>query len=260
MAQMEEKTRVRHRDEAVELIECYLQRRDLAPHGKLPSEREMCEMWGLNRATLRAALRRLIELGRIYSLKGSGTYVAPPKLERNLQDIKSTTESVRGAGHKLKTMVLEQDVIKASPIVAESMGIRVGQRILYLRRLRLLDGAPYMIETNYVNLEICSRLLEYDFREESLYRVLSYHNIFPCQGHESIGITYATDSEARHLQTESGDPLYFLTGVAKDQNGVPVEYFKSVARPDKVRFSSILRKRRVDPKGENQNETGSSGF
>ena len=53
-------------------------------------------MWGLNRATLRAALRRLIELGRIYSLKGSGTYVAPPKLERNLQDAKSTTESVRG--------------------------------------------------------------------------------------------------------------------------------------------------------------------
>ena len=96
MAQMEEKTRVRHRDEAVELIECYLQRYDLAPHRKLPSEREMCDMWGLNRATLRTALRRLIELGRIYSLKGSGTYVAPPKLERNLQDAKSTTESVRG--------------------------------------------------------------------------------------------------------------------------------------------------------------------
>jgi GntR family transcriptional regulator len=96
MEQQEEKNRIRHRDEAVELIECYLQRHDLAPHAKLPSEREMCEMWGLNRATLRAALRRLIELGRIYSLKGSGTYVAPPKLERNLQDAKSTTESVRG--------------------------------------------------------------------------------------------------------------------------------------------------------------------
>ena len=158
------------------------------------------------------------------------------------------------------TSVLEQDVIDASPIVAKSMGIRPGQRVLYLRRLRLIDGAPYMIETNYINLELCPRVLDYDFRDESLYRVLSYYNIFPCQGYESVGITYATDSEARHLHIESGDPLYFLTGVAKDQNGVPVEYFKSVARPDKVRFSSILRKRRVDPKGENQNETGSSGF
>ena len=260
MEQQEEKNRIRHRDEAVELIECYLQRHDLAPHAKLPSEREMCEMWGLNRATLRAALRRLIELGRIYSLKGSGTYMAPPKLERNLQDAKSTTESVRGSGHKLRTTVLEEDVISASPMVAKAMGLKPGHRILYLRRLRLMDGVPYMIETNYINLEICRHLLDYDFRDESLYRVLSYHNIFPCQGHESVGITYATESEAKHLQIGAGDPLYFLTGVANDQNGTPVEYFKSVARPDKVRFSSILRKRRSDPKGENRNETGSSRF
>lgn len=260
MATKEEKSRVRHRDEAVELIECYLQRHDLAPHGKLPSEREMCEMWGLNRATLRAALRRLIELGKIYSLKGSGTYVAPPKLERNLQDAKSTTESVRGAGHKLKTSVLEEDVISASSMVAKALDIQEGERVLYLRRLRLMDGVPYMIESNYINLERCPRLLDYDFRDESLYRVLNYHNIFLCQGYESVGITYATESEARYLQTEAGDPLYFLTGVAKDQNGIPVEYFKSVARPDKVRFSSILRKRRTDPKGEHQNETGSSRF
>ena len=246
MATQEEKNRVRHRDEAVELIECYLQRHDLAPHGKLPSEREMCEMWGLNRATLRAALRRLIELGRIYSLKGSGTYVAPPKLERNLQDAKSTTESVRGAGHKLRTSVLEQDVIDASPIVAKSMGIRPGQRVLYLRRLRLIDGAPYMIETNYINLELCPRLVEYDFCDESLYRVLNYHSIYPCQGEESVGITYATENEAKHLQTGAGDPLFFLTGIAQDQNGTVVEYFKSVARPDKVRFSSILRKRKAE--------------
>ena len=256
----EEKSRVRHRDEAVELIECYLQHHDLAPHAKLPSEREMCDMWDLNRATLRAALRRLIELGRIYSLKGSGTYVAPPKLERNLQDAKSTTESVRGAGHKLRTTLLEQDVILANPIVAKTMGIPEGQRVLYLRRLRIMDGVPYMVETNYVNLQVCPRLLDYDFRDESLYRVLNYHNVFPCQGYESVGVTYATESEARHLQMEAGEPLYLLTGVANDQHGNAVEYFKSVARPDKVRFSSILRKRRTDPKGENQNETGSSRF
>lgn len=47
---MEQKQRVRHRDEAVEPIECHLRTNDIPPHGKLPAEREMCEMWGLNRA------------------------------------------------------------------------------------------------------------------------------------------------------------------------------------------------------------------
>ena len=158
---MEQKQRVRHREEAVELIECYLQANDIPPHGKLPAEWEMCEMWGLNRTTLRAAIRRLTEMGKLYSLKGSGTYVAPPKLERNLQDAKSTTESVRGE--------------------------------------------------------------------------------------ESIGITYAAESEARQLCIEEGGSLFFLTGIVRDYNNIPVEFFKSVARPDMVRFSSILRKYRTEP-------------
>ena len=60
---MEQEQRVRHRDEAVDLIEGYLRTNDIPPHGKLPTEREMCEMWGLNRTMLRAAICRLTETG-----------------------------------------------------------------------------------------------------------------------------------------------------------------------------------------------------
>lgn len=243
---MEERPKVHHRDEAVELIECYLQCHDLQPHNKLPGEREMCEMWGLNRTTLRAAIRRLTEEGKLYSLKGSGTYVAPPKLERNLQDAKSTTETVRGAGRKLRTRVLEQQIIEASPYVAEKLRISPGSQVFFLQRLRLLDGVPYMIEANYISLALCPWIADYDYGDESLYRVLAYHNLYPCQGEESVGITYATEDEARHLQMEEGDYLFFLSGVTEEQRGIPMEYFKSVARSDKVRFSSVLRKQVPD--------------
>lgn len=103
-----------------------------------------------------------------------------------------------------------------------------------------------MIETNYVNLSLCPRLIDHDFTNESLYRVLSYYNVFPFSGEESIGITYATESEARQLRIDEGGSLFFLTGIARDYNNVPVEFFKSVARPDMVRFSSILRKYRTE--------------
>lgn len=36
---MEQKQRVRHRDEAVEPIECCLRTNDIPPHGKLPAQR-----------------------------------------------------------------------------------------------------------------------------------------------------------------------------------------------------------------------------
>lgn len=236
-----EQPKPRHRDETVELIECYLHQQDFMPHAKLPSERELCQMWDVNRTTLRTAIRRLIERGVLYSLKGSGTYVAAPRLERNLQDAKSTTESVRSAGRKLKTRLLEQDIIEADSYIAGKLQVSEGSRVLFLRRLRIMDGVPYMIETNYVNLEYCPRLLDYDFGEESLFRVLSYYGIYPSQGKESVGITYATAEEARHLQIPEGNHLFFLTGVTRDSRGVTLEFFKSVARSDMVRFSSILR-------------------
>lgn len=69
----------------------------------------------------------------------------------------------------------------------------------------------------------------------------------PSAGEESIGITYAAGSEARQLRIEEGGSLFFLTGIARDYNNVPVEFFKSAARPDMVRFSSILRKHRTEP-------------
>ncbi|MGM9537252.1 MAG: GntR family transcriptional regulator [Candidatus Onthomonas sp.] len=240
---MERRQPIRPRAEAIELIECYIRRQDLAPHGKLPGEREMCEMWDLNRTTLRNAIKRLIEEGKLYSLKGSGTYVARPKLERNLQDAKSTTESVRGAGHMLRSRVLDVQVIEANKYISRKLQVPLGHKIFYLRRLRIMDNAPYMIDNNYIDLECCPGIEEYDFNDESLYRVLSYQGAYPTKGQESVGITYATEDEAKYLQVEEGGYLFFLTGVTCNPEGRPIEFFKSVARADKVRFSSVLRRR-----------------
>lgn len=245
---MERRQQIRPRDEAVEQIECYIRSRDIAPYGKLPGEREMCEMWGINRTTLRSAIKRLIEEGKLYSRKGSGTYVAPPKLERNLQDAKSTTESVRGAGHSLRNRVLDIRIMESDKYLAEKLDIPEGKKIFYLRRLRIMDGVPYMIEACYINYECCPGIESYDFCDESLYRVLGYHGVYLTQGKESIGITYATEEEANLLQVAEEEALFFITGVCGTPQGKPVEYFKAVARADKVRFSSVLR--RFDPKQE----------
>ena len=100
-----------------------------------------------------------------------------------------------------------------------------------------------MLEGCYVNWELCPGLEEHDYTTESLYRVLNSHGVYPVQGEEQVGITYATEEEARHLRLEEGDHLFFRSGVTCDRDGHPVDHFKSVARPDKVRFSTVLHKR-----------------
>ena len=240
---MEQRHIISPRDEALERVKWYIEHNHLAPRTKLPGERELCALWGVNRATLRSAIQRLINEGRLYSIKGSGTYVAPPKLERSLQDAKSTSQSVRAAGLVLQSKVLDIQVLECNRSISQKLQIPLGRKVFYLSRLRIIDGTPYMLEGCYVNWELCPGLEEYDYTTESLYQVLNSHGVYPIQGEEQVGITYATEEEAAQLRISEGDHLFYRSGVTCDEEGRPVDYFKSVARSDKVRFSTVLHKR-----------------
>ena len=230
----------RPRDEATEYIECYILEKNLPPHAKLPSERDMCSMWGFNRTTLRSAIKRLIVEGKLYNRKGSGTFVAPPKLERDLQDAMSVSEAVYMAGRTLETKVLEVRVLMADHHMAQKLQVEQGTPVFYLRRLRVMDGLPIMIEHSYVDYARCPYLEKYDFSQKSLYSVLDCYGVGVHHGREEVGITYAAREEADCLEVEEGTPLFYLSGVSSDINDRPVEHFKSVVRADQVRFSSVL--------------------
>ena len=79
---MEKIKKIRPQDMAMEQIQWYIQENQLKPHTQLPSERELCTMWQMNRSTLHTAIQQLIEERKLYSVKGSGTFVAPPRLVR----------------------------------------------------------------------------------------------------------------------------------------------------------------------------------
>jgi len=62
-------------------LENAIREKKLAVGSKLPTEREMCESFGVSRTALREALRRLSARGLITIQKGSGMYVSEIKIE-----------------------------------------------------------------------------------------------------------------------------------------------------------------------------------
>jgi GntR family transcriptional regulator, transcriptional repressor for pyruvate dehydrogenase complex len=51
---------------------------ELRPGDKLPSENELCKIWDISRISVRQALDRLVSLGLLHKVSGSGTYVSEP--------------------------------------------------------------------------------------------------------------------------------------------------------------------------------------
>lgn len=238
---MEQIRKVKPRDYAMEQIKWYITEEKLGPHAKLPSERQLCEKWDINRSTLRSAIKRLIEENILYSEVGSGTYVAPPKFRINLQDAKSTTESFKGTGNFLWTDVIDSVFLEADTFLAEKLGIEEGAKVFCLRRIRRKNNVPFRLEESYINYQLCEGIENNIFIDMSLFKVLKNYGLNLYQGNEDIGIEYATKEEAEKLDVEEGRFLFSLSGVTSDIEGRIVEYFKILSRPDQVQFSSSLK-------------------
>ena len=231
----------RPRDAAAEQIECYIIENGLSAHQKLPSERDMCAMWGLNRTTLRSAIHRLVMEGVLYNRMGSGTFVAPPKLVRNLQDVIGFGSAAQEAGRVLSTRVISAGLREANKQVAQRLKLPLGHKTFKLSRIRLLEGVPVLLETSYLDALRFKGIESYDFSQLSLYQVLEKnYDIRISRGEERLNVTHTDEEEAQLLGILEGAPVIYQTGVVSDEENVPVDYFKSIARSEYIRFASVL--------------------
>jgi GntR family transcriptional regulator len=233
--------RSRPRDAIVERIECLILEQNLKPGDRLPSERELCEIWDCNRMTFRAAVKRLVAEGKIVTVPATGNFVAPEKLERYLQDLTSFSDFVMQKGRRIDNRLVSDCIMSATPRMAESLKVPVGSDIFELVRLRIVDDAPILLETAHLSCNRFEGIQKYDFERLSLYSVLErkYCVVFG-GGTEEISITYADSNEAELLQVEEGGALFYLKGLTWDENKEPVEMIKSVSRTDRLNFAGIL--------------------
>ena len=117
------------------------------PGDLLPSERELSEDYCISRTTVRLALKELETLGFIKRRHGKGTFVADRSQETtNLTRAYSFSEQMRSLGRIPRSELLEFCSGEASKTVADRMGLAAGERVISMRRLRLADDVPMLIE------------------------------------------------------------------------------------------------------------------
>lgn len=226
------------RNDLMDRLEDYIQEQQLPPETRLPSERELCELWKCNRVTLRTAIRKLVDEGRLYRLQGSGTYLAAPKIERNLWQFCSFGEAMRAGGHELSTHLVAFACMEAPKLVAEALEILLGATMWRLERLRIVDGRPLALETAWVPVALAPTLDRYDLERESLYATLEEQfGIRLLRSSQALSCARGKVEEASLLQVEDGTDLLLLEGTAFDQRDRPVEFSRALTRGDRCRLT-----------------------
>ncbi len=208
--------------------------------GKLPSERELCEIYGLSRITIRQALRELENDGYIYKSHGVGTFVAAKSYNQQLEKLYSFTEEMKKIGKTPTTKVLLFTIIVADERLIQKMNLQPLEEVYKIVRLRYADEQPLIYETSYVPRKIFPNLTEQDLVERPMYDV--FHEDY------EIGVTKATErftatlirqEEALHLDAILLQPAMLIKRYAHHKD-VLIEYTNSVARGDKFAYTVEL--------------------
>lgn len=203
----------------------------------MPSERELSERYGLSRTTVRLALQELERLGLVVRQHGRGTFVADRSAQTNLGQAYSFTEQMRSLGREPETTILEFSETEADKNQAEHMGIRIGERIFKLKRLRSADGMPMMVERSYLPVRKFLTLKRPMVEHKPLYDVIEqdFHEEIRV-AEEEFFASIARPSDAHLLEIAEGAPVLDLIRTTYNASNEIVEYTLSVARADQFKF------------------------
>ena len=231
-------------NEAIEKLENFISVNRLTANTRIPSERDLCEMWGVSRTTLRNAVDTLVEYGLLYRVLGSGVYVAEPKRVRNLVGVTALSDEIRQKGIHMSTKIVHAGVTEVTKQISRKLKIPLGRKVYEYVRVRAIDFKSCILETVYLECQAFPDFGKHYTERGSMDYL--YRNIYhkkQTSGEEHISVTYASEEEAALLDIQQGDPVFFTSGVVMDETEKPMYYYKALFRADQFKFVSVIDKK-----------------
>ena len=195
----------------------------------LPPERDLCELTGTSRVTIRKALDKLVNDRVLVRRQGAGTFVLP-QVEHLGSGLQGFTSSARERGHDPKALWIMKAYGAVTAEEADILRIPQSEQVVRLGRVRLSDGEPLAIEQAVVPARLLPPL---EGITESLYAALESMGHRPVKGTQKVLASLANPTEAGLLSVVEKSPILRIERRTWLADGTPVELTRSAYRGDR---------------------------
>ena len=196
----------------------------------VPSERALCDRFGVSRMTVRQAVDALVVEGLLERVQGRGTFVAPPKVDLQVR-LASFTEEMTRRGMTASVKVLAAGTIAAEADIAAALEMAIGDPVIHLHRLRYADDEPMAVEHTWLPARRLPGFLDGD-PPHSVYQELDKRGLIPDWGEDTIDAGEADHEEARLLTIRPGKPVLRVSRRAFTGDEA-IEFARSAYRSDR---------------------------
>lgn len=232
-------------DQVLEQVRARVETGEWAKSSRVPSERQLSELLGVSRITVRHAVRLAVEEGLLEQRRGVGTFVASrERLAQDLAEIRSFELTLAEQGYVASTQILSAGAVIADLALAGVLGVEPATPLRNLRLLGSGDASPVVYYDSYfapaLGQEIVTAAEEFHaagraFSTLDLYRHERVSRD-PERLSQTIDAVLATEELGGHLAIPVGAPILAIESMISDAAG-PLEFRRASYRADRYTFA-----------------------
>lgn len=176
----------------------------------IPTEAELQDTFEISRSTVRQALTELVREGWLERKTSKGTFVKPRKSDpvSYIHSFEPFYQQTAKMGKSTRTKVTKIETILPQTMLADAMGLGIGEKVIAISRIRYAENVPMVIIHNYLPYSKCKFVLDHDLETESLYEILKVHPDTSIDHTKTIiSSEVAEPDDARLLNVKIGSPI-----------------------------------------------------
>ena len=210
-------------------LETVIRQGDLAPHSRIPSEQALCEIFGVSRPVVRAALSALASDGLAVKLPRKGMFVGTPRPESDfITSNLSVFDDMVARGHKVTTKTFEFVKAPADAKEREALGLDEDGDVVRVGRVYSIDGEP--ITCTHISLPAhkLPGFEELDVEGKSIFGLIrERHGRRPHRAERWFTAAMPDPESARHMGVGTDQPMIWIESVAYEADGTALEFYRA---------------------------------
>ena len=224
-------------------LKCLLLKRiqngEFAEGETIPTEAELQETFEISRSTVRQAITELVRDGWLERKTSKGTFVKPRRSDSvsYIHSFEPFYQQTAKMGKSTMTKVMKIETIYPQTMLADAMGLGVGDRVIEIARIRYAEDVPMVIIHNFLPYDRCKFVLDHDLETESLYEILKVHPDTSIDHTKTIISSELAELEdSRLLNVKIGSPILCFHTKAMSVDQWVIDFAYSRYRGDINKF------------------------
>lgn len=214
----------------------YINTHDLKEGDRIPTEKELGELFNASRISIRRAIKELVEEGILKIVRGKGTFVSAPRKEIHLLDLQGFTEGLTTENDTITKDVVSIRRIKSNEHLDQIFDKKYDEYIELVRKVYTNDQA-LSLDYAYLPTGLYPGIEEKITPESSTFKII----------HEDYGIEFKKvnknlefvhpDEELQgQLKVSSLNLLVLVDKVIYGASNEPVHYSKYYLIAERVKL------------------------